>query len=187
MDLQMPPSTYVRLKSRDLSQACRQGSYRGIVAHEGLIVDDHPVFRDGFAALLQHAGSGTIVHQAGNVAEGLERIAANPDLDILMLDLFMPSGSGMGAIAEFSRARRDLPIVVLSSSEDPEHVRRALALGALGYVPKSASPHAMISAIQLVVGGDIYVPPLLLSAGLGSDAGRPEIDDVLTAPPDRCA
>ena len=152
-----------------------------------LIVDDHPVFRDGFAALLQHAGSGTIVHQAGNVAEGLERIAANPDLDILMLDLFMPSGSGMGAIAEFSRARRDLPIVVLSSSEDPEHVRRALALGALGYVPKSASPHAMISAIQLVVGGDIYVPPLLLSAGLGSGR-RPARDRRrVDAPPDRCA
>ena len=145
-----------------------------------LIVDDHPVFREGFVALLQHAGDGTIVHQAGSVAEGLECIAADPDLDVLMLDLFLPNGSGLGAIAEFSRARRDLPIIVLSSSEDPKDVRRALALGALGYVPKSASPHALLSAIQLVVSGDIYVPPLILSEGFGRDASQPEIGDVLT-------
>ncbi|MCX8253001.1 DNA-binding response regulator [Beijerinckiaceae bacterium RH CH11] len=145
-----------------------------------LIVDDHPVFRDGFAMLLQHVGEETIVHQAGNVAEGLQLIAAHPEIDVLMLDLFMPSGGGFPAIAEFGRARRDLPIIVLSSSEDPKDVRRALAMGALGYVPKSASPQVLLSAINLVLNGDIYVPPLILAGGPGNEGVAPEISDALT-------
>lgn len=145
-----------------------------------LIVDDHPVFRDGFAMLLQHVGEETVVHQAGNVAEGLQLIAAHPEIDVLMLDLFMPSGGGFPAIAEFGRARRDLPIIVLSSSEDPKVVRRALAMGALGYVPKSASPQVLLSAINLVLNGDIYVPPLILAGGPGNEGVVPEISDALT-------
>ena len=146
-----------------------------------LIVDDHPVFRDGFATLLQHASASeeTIVYQAGNVTEGLARIAASPDLDVLMLDLFMPNGGGFPAIAAFGRARSDLPIIVLSSSEDPRDVRQALAMGALGYVPKSATPQALLSAIRLVLNGDIYVPPLILGAG-PADKAQPEIGDILS-------
>lgn len=148
-----------------------------------LIVDDHPVFRDGFAALLRHAGEESVVHQAGNVADGLARLAEHDDIDVLVLDLFMPSGGGFGAISEFGRARRDLPIIVLSSSEDPKDVRRALAMGALGYVPKSASPHALLSAIRLVMNGDVYVPPLILAeggTGTAADRPQPDIGDILT-------
>ncbi len=148
-----------------------------------LIVDDHPVFRDGFATLLQHAGGDTIVHQAGSVSEGLELVGRHTDLDVLVLDLFMPTIGGFPAIVEFGRARGDLPIIVLSSSEDPKDVRRALSLGALGYVPKSASPQALLSAIQLVMNGDIYVPPLILAetcSGLTSVAGHADLSEVLT-------
>ncbi len=53
-------------------------------------------------------------------------------------------------------------MIVLSSSEDADDVRRALAAGALGYVPKSAPPRTLLSALQLVLAGDVYVPPLLL-------------------------
>ena len=146
-----------------------------------LIVDDHPVFRDGFAALLQHAALETIVLQAGSVADGLPLVEAHADLDVVVLDLFMPGTGGFPAIIEFTRARQDLPIIVLSSSEDPKDVRRALSMGALGYVPKSASPHALLSAIKLVMNGDIYIPPLILNdAGSGPSIGCCDIGDALT-------
>ena len=118
----------------------------------------------------------------GNVADGLARLVEHDDIDVLVLDLFMPNGGGFAAIGEFGRARRDLPIIVLSSSEDPKDVRRALAMGALGYVPKSASPHALLSAIRLVVNGDVYVPPLILAegGGCGGDGAQPDIGDILT-------
>jgi DNA-binding NarL/FixJ family response regulator len=65
---------------------------------------------------------------------------------------------GFQAISVFGRKRPDLPVIVLSSSEDPQDARRALACGALGYVPKSASQHELLSAIRQVLNGDLYVP-----------------------------
>jgi two-component system nitrate/nitrite response regulator NarL len=128
-----------------------------------LVVDDHPVLREGIAALLRQAGPDTVVHQGSDVAGGLQLAAERSDLDVIVLDLMMPGMSGMDAIAEFGRVRPDVPVIVLSSSEDPRDVRKALAQGALGYVPKSASQHTLVSAIRLVLDGELYVPPLVLN------------------------
>jgi two-component system, NarL family, nitrate/nitrite response regulator NarL len=127
-----------------------------------LIVDDHPALREGVAALLRQSGPDTSVLQAGDVAEALAFVAQHADLDIVVLDIVLPGMGGLPAIAEFGRLRPDLPVVVLSSSETPQDARRALAQGALGYVPKSASPQTLIAAIRLVLNGDRYVPPLIL-------------------------
>lgn len=129
-----------------------------------LVVDDHSIVRQGLAALLRQEGPDTEVVHAADQREGLEAVEAHPDLDAVLLDLNMPGGSGMGAIGEFGRRRPTLPIIILSSSEDPGDVRRALSLGALGYVPKSASPETLLSAVRLVLSGAVYVPPLVLDS-----------------------
>jgi DNA-binding NarL/FixJ family response regulator len=133
-----------------------------------LIVDDHPVLREGLAALLRQAGPDAEVLQARNAPEGLILVENNSDLDVVVLDLMMPGMDGWHAISEFGRRRPDLPIIVLSSSEDPQDARKALALGALGYVPKSASQHVLLSAIRIVLNGDLYVPPLVLNEPAGA-------------------
>jgi len=127
-----------------------------------LIVDDHPVLRDGLVALLQQANPDTTVLQARNASEGLALAEGCADLDVILLDLEMPGMKGLEAISEFGRKRPDVPVIVLSSSEDARDVRQSLASGALGYVPKSASQQVLISAIRLVLNGDLYVPPLIL-------------------------
>jgi two-component system, NarL family, nitrate/nitrite response regulator NarL len=127
-----------------------------------LIVDDHPVLRDGLAALLAQAGPDTAVLQARDAREGLALVESHPDLDLIILDLAMPGMKGLQALTEFGRKRPDLPVIVLSSSEDPRDVRQALASGALGYVPKSASQQVLLSAVRLVLNGDLYIPPLIL-------------------------
>ncbi|MES2196152.1 MAG: response regulator transcription factor [Pseudomonadota bacterium] len=127
-----------------------------------LIVDDHPVLRDGLAALLQHAGPDTTVLQARDAGEGLAIADSCGDLDVIILDLEMPGMKGVEALSEFGRKRPDVPVIVLSSSEDPGDVRKSLAAGALGYVPKSASQQVLLSAIRLVLNGDLYIPPLIL-------------------------
>lgn len=136
-----------------------------------LIVDDHPIVREGLAAVLRQAGPDTTVLQAGGGAEGLDLAAANTDLDAVFLDLAMPEMGGLAAIRQFGARRPDLPVIVLSSSEDAEDVRRALASGALGYVPKSAPPRTLLAALQLVLAGDVYVPPLLLGEARAVQAG----------------
>jgi DNA-binding NarL/FixJ family response regulator len=126
-----------------------------------LIVDDHPVVREGLAALLRQAGSETTVLLAGDSAQGLTLAEAHADLDAILLDLAMPGSDGWAAIDEFGRRRPELPVIILSSSEDPRDVRKALAAGALGYIPKSAPPKTLLAALQFVLAGNVYVPALL--------------------------
>jgi len=141
-----------------------------------LIVDDHPVLRAGLAALLDQARPGSIIVEAGNAAEAFKRIELHPDLDIVILDLVLPDKSGLALLSEFGRHCPGLPVIVLSSSEDPQGARRALAQGALGYVPKSASQNTLSAAIELVMSGEIYVPPMLLNeidGGLRAASAKP--------------
>jgi DNA-binding NarL/FixJ family response regulator len=130
-----------------------------------LIVDDHPVLRDGISALLRQDGADTVVLQAGCGAEALEFINEHDDLDVVVLDLMLPDMGGLQALTEFARIRPELPVIMLSSSEDPCDARNAFGRGALGYMPKSSSRYALLSAIKLVLNGDLYVPALLLDAG----------------------
>lgn len=128
-----------------------------------LIIDDHPVMREGLIALLHQAAEGIEVVQAASSAEGLTLLKRHDDFDAIFLDLSMPGGGGMAAIQALGERRPDVPVIVLSSSEDPADVRQALSLGALGYVPKSANPMTLLSALRLVLSGNIYVPPLVLA------------------------
>ncbi|WP_323117855.1 response regulator transcription factor [Burkholderia alba] len=129
-----------------------------------LIVDDHPLVREGVSALLHRDAADTEVVQAGNVADGLRIVAEQGDLDIVVLDLLLPGTDGFAAIGEFIDSRPDLPVIILSSSEDPNVVRNAFAHGASGFVPKSSSRGTLAAAIRLVLSGDLYVPPLIIES-----------------------
>ncbi|WP_298272802.1 response regulator transcription factor [uncultured Bradyrhizobium sp.] len=135
-----------------------------------LVVDDHSIVRDGLAALLEQVSPEFEVFQAGDAEEGLQLLDQVGDFDLVILDLFIPGVDGFEAISAFGLKRPELPVIVLSSSEDSDDVRRALASGALGYVPKSASQHVLLSAIKLVMNGDLYVPPLVLSKSSDSNS-----------------
>jgi DNA-binding NarL/FixJ family response regulator len=137
-----------------------------------LVIDDHPVVLEGLAALLRNVGPDATILTARDAKQGFATLDQHADLDVIVLDLNLPGLSGHLAIGEFGRKRPTLPIIVLSSSEDPADVRMALAHGALGYVPKSASQNTLLSAIRLVLEGELYVPPLMMEKveGGGSDA-----------------
>jgi two-component system nitrate/nitrite response regulator NarL len=135
-----------------------------------LIVDDHPVVREGLAALLRQAGPDTAVLLAEDSAEGLSLAEAHPDLDAVILDLAMPGSDGLSAIPEFGNRRPQLPVIILSSSEDPRDVRRALASGALGYIPKSAPPRTILAALQFVLAGNVYIPTFLVNETASASA-----------------
>lgn len=138
-----------------------------------LIIDDHPVMREGLVALLQQAAERIEVVQAASSAEGLAQVERHDDLDAIFLDLAMPGGDGIAAIRALGERRPDVPVIVVSSSEDPADVRRAISLGALGYVPKSANPTTLLSALRLVLSGNIYVPPLVLALPNTETRGGP--------------
>lgn len=140
-----------------------------------LIIDDHAIVREGIAAmLLQEVNAATIL-EAGDGAEGLAIADAHSDIDAVLLDLEMPGLGGRPALEEFGKRHPDLPVIILSSSVDHRDVRQALASGALGYVPKSATAKTLLAAIRLVLQGDIYVPPLVLDPKFASLHDAPNL------------
>jgi len=140
-----------------------------------LVVDDHPVLREGLAALIRQVGVDTCVLQARDAAEALDLLDRTEDIELVIVDLVMPGMGGLDAIGEFGRRRPEMPVIVLSSSEDPQDARRALARGALGYVPKSANPNTLLAAIRLVLNGELYIPALVLNEDGGhTQRSRPE-------------
>ncbi len=129
-----------------------------------LIVDDHAVVREGVAAVLRQAGQQVSVLAAADGTAALATASAHADLDLVFLDLMMPGSDGLATLSAFAAQHPGLPVIVLSSSEQPSDVRAALALGALGYIPKSASPATLLAALKLVLDGEIYVPPFIVTA-----------------------
>jgi len=136
-----------------------------------LVVDDHPMLRDGVAAVLRQFDSDATVLQAADGERALALAAEHPDLAAAWVDLRMAGMAGLDTIVQLRRRHAGLPVIVLSSSEDPDDVRRALRAGARGYCPKSAGPATLLAALRLVLAGEIYVPPFM--AQLPPSAAEP--------------
>lgn len=126
-----------------------------------LLVDDHPLVRAGVVAALQSLGAPELILEAGDGIAAMDCLAQHPDVDAVLLDLHMAGMAGMALLEQLKRHHPLLPSLVLSASEDAADVRRVLKAGARGYCPKSASPATLLAALTLVLGGEIYVPPLM--------------------------
>jgi DNA-binding NarL/FixJ family response regulator len=128
-----------------------------------LVVDDHTLIREALRGVLQELKPEAGVIDASSCREALELAQANAaELDLVLLDLSLPDGDGFDTLAELRDLYPAVAIVVLSASKDRDSVTKALDLGALGFIPKSASRAVMVSALQLVFAGGIYVPPEIL-------------------------
>jgi DNA-binding NarL/FixJ family response regulator len=137
-----------------------------------LVVDDHPLVREGLASVIRQLGPETAVLGAGDAADALLLAVDHADLALVVLDLMMPGMDGARALIEFMRRLPDVPVVVLSASEDPADARRVFEHGARGYVPKSAGPGTLLTALRMALNGDLYIPPLILNAPGGRGPGR---------------
>lgn len=125
-----------------------------------LLIDDHALFRSGMRYLLADLDRELHFLEAGTVVEALA-FAGQP-VDLVLLDLVMPDASGERAIVEVRAAFEQATLVVVSSEEEPWLVRRAIELGASGFVPKTSSPRILPHALRLVLAGGVYLPPHVL-------------------------
>lgn len=141
-----------------------------------LIVDDHVLFREGLRhVLLQLEPKGEIL-EAGKCEDAFQLVDANPDMDLVLLDLSLPGMGGFAGLGEFRARYPGVPVVVMSGSEERHDVQNALDNGALGYIPKSSTSQVMLSALRLVFSGGVYLPPVMLS---GVAAPPPEMANTL--------
>ena len=137
-----------------------------------IIADDHPLIRESLTQVLQGLAAGHPVLQATTAQETRDLLDRQPDTELLLLDLVMPGANGLELLEHVCRRYPDLKVIVLSASEDPLHMRRSLDIGACGFIPKSAPSAILLSAIQLVIDGGIYVPPELITTEQKDPAPR---------------
>lgn len=140
-----------------------------------VIADDHPLFRGALKqALSGLEGVGTIL-EAGDFETAKTIVSANEDADLVLLDLTMPGASGLSGLISLRAIHSGVPVVVVSAHDDPETIRRALELGASGFISKSASMEDIRSAVRTVLSGGIAAP-----AGIDLGVERdPEISDLI--------
>src|SRR5574337_1297368 len=124
-----------------------------------LIVDDHPVVRDGLVAILHPAEAD--IEVVGEAGDGLEAVAAWRTLrpTVTIMDLQLPGMLGVDAIAAIRREDPDARILVLTTFDGDADIQRALEAGARGYLLKSMRRATLIEAVRAVAAGQRYLPP----------------------------
>jgi len=125
-----------------------------------IIVDDHPLFRDALKQTLTSAFPGIVIAEAGTLEAVSDTLASDRDFDLVLLDLKMPGVQGFSGLVFLRAQYPAVPIVVISASEEPHIIRRALDLGASGYIPKSASAETMRRALAVMLDGGIWTPEI---------------------------
>jgi two-component system response regulator NreC len=120
-----------------------------------LIVDDHAILRRGLGLLIAREPDLAVVAEAGTIAEALEA-AVRTAPDVVILDIHLPDGSGIGAIGPPRELVPGVHIVVLTMYDDFEHVRRAFAEGADAYVVKASTQDELLEAVRTVASGGTY-------------------------------
>jgi DNA-binding NarL/FixJ family response regulator len=131
--------------------------------YEVLIVDDHPLYRLALKGAVAAACEHCEIFEADSVGGLFDALDRHPRVDLLLLDLNLPGAYGFNALAHLRGSRPELPIIVVSASDDLRTIRRALAFGAQSFVSKSADAATIGDTILAVLRGEVVAPAALLS------------------------
>ncbi len=135
-----------------------------------LLADDHAVLRAGLRALLDPQQDYTVVGEAAN---GMQVIALAETVqpDLILLDLSMPGLGGLDVLPTLKKVSPQSKVLILTMHEDVQYLRQALKRGAAGYVLKKAADVELLTAIQAVMRGEVYVHPAMTRPLLGDAIG----------------
>ena len=122
-----------------------------------LLIDDHPLFREGLKGLLLGLEPSVRVEQASSIAAAGS--LQGQAFDLVLMDLNMPGSQGMEALSRAKALFEAAAVVVVSGDESPETIQNSIQHGAAGYVPKTTDPSVTIQALRLVLAQGTYLPP----------------------------
>ena len=139
-----------------------------MAVHTIAIVDDHPLFRDALRQSLKTALASLETVVAGSLEELNTLLADGRDIDLVLLDLNMPGVLGFSGLLYLRAQYPHLPVAIVSASEEPATIKRAIDFGASGFVPKSQPVEEIRAAVQAVLDGDIWTPPEIDISDVGN-------------------
>ncbi|WP_407353200.1 response regulator [Luteimonas sp. R10] len=135
-----------------------------------LIADDHPLFREALRGVVARLLPQAVLREADSTDALYALVEADPDADLLLLDLNMPGAQGFSVLVHLRAQHPQLPVVVVSAREEAGVMRRALDHGAMGFIPKSADAKTLAEALRHVLDGDRWAPAAAYAAPAASDA-----------------
>ena len=127
-----------------------------------LIADDHELFLKGLEMILSDSYPEAALIKAKDYTEVFDVIRKNKDLTLILTDLAMPGARWLDALNKIHTTTPETPIIILSAVFDKEIVQKTIELGAAGYIPKTSSNAVILSAVNLVLSGGVYIPAELL-------------------------
>jgi DNA-binding NarL/FixJ family response regulator len=133
-------------------------------AHHVIIADDHPLFRDALKQTLSTSLPTVAITEVGSVEKLLEALSTNPSADLVLLDLKMPgekgaaSLSGLTGLMYLRSQHPEIPVVIVSASDNPSMIRRCANLGASGFISKSLPVDRIRAAVNTVLDGGLCFP-----------------------------
>ena len=125
-----------------------------------LIVDDHALFRDGLSLLLSSLADNVLVIEAVDSVSAFEALSKHPDIDFMLLDLNIPGKDGFYVLEAMNKEYPTVPVAVLSASARQEDVDRVMETSAVGYIHKNTPSKLLLGAVQLMLAGGLYTPPI---------------------------
>ena len=125
-----------------------------------LVADDHPLFRAAVLHALRERLGPLDAVEAASVSALDAALVANPDVELLLLDLTMPGARGFSSLVHLRGERPELPVIVISSNDHPRVIRRAQQFGAAGFIPKSSPVETIRAAVRTVLEGGTWFPPI---------------------------
>ncbi len=128
------------------------------MARTFIIADDHPLFRGAMRQALAGIEDDLEIVEAGDFGAARNAAGQHPEADLMLLDLTMPGVSGLSGLIALRAEYISLPVVVVSASDDQATIRRAIDLGASGFISKSASIDEIRDGIRAVLAGDVWTP-----------------------------
>lgn len=131
-----------------------------------IIADDHPLFRGALRQAIGPLLSDATVIEAGSLDELADKLQRGASIDLILLDLTMPGVQGFSGLIFLRAQHPDVPVVIVSATEEPTVIRRAIEFGASGFIPKTLPIERIGEAVRAVLAGDVWVPGEIdLSAG----------------------
>ena len=138
-----------------------------------VIADDHPLFRGALRQAVADAFGAVTIEEAGSLDEVTHAVTRHEEVDIVLLDLAMPGVRGFSGLMFLRAQYPQLPVIMISGSEEPAVIRRSIDLGASGFIPKSMEINAISAAIAHVLEGGIWLPDHIdLEGGEEDDSQR---------------
>ncbi len=123
-----------------------------------LVADDHPLFRAALKLAVNRVSADCELLEACNIGEAQKHLRETPSVSLVLLDLKMPDTTGVEGLVTLRAQFPFVPVVIVSACEERQQIKKALALGASGYIPKSVSMDVLVAALKSILDGEIWIP-----------------------------